>query len=128
MVIKINTRKSTIPVEIDGDLKFEIDMSDENLQQQRAIFTKFHEDANKLSDDDFEGAKQLITDALDELLGEGAGNAIYERVGGAFACVDVFNQLAEGIAAEANKRGLQTQQTKAAQYMQTKKQRQKRKK
>lgn len=128
MVIKINTRKSTIPVEIDGDLKFEIDMSDESLQQNRAVFEKFHAAAQELADDDFKGAKALVINALSELLGEGAGSVIYERVGGAFACVDVFNQLAEGIAAEANKRGLQGQQNKAAEYVQSKKQRQKRKK
>lgn len=131
MVIKINTRKSTIPVEIDEDLKFEIDMSDESLQQNRAVFEKFHAAAQDLADEDFEGAKELLINALDELLETGAGNAIYERVGSAFACVDVFNQLAEGIAAEANKRGLQAQSAKTAEYAQSKKHRnqhQKRKK
>ncbi|MCT6925315.1 hypothetical protein [Metasolibacillus sp.] len=122
MVIKINTRKATIPVEIDGDLKFEIDMSDESLQQNRTVFEKFHAAAHELEDEDFDGAKELIINALDELLGTGAGNAIYERVGGAFACVDVFNQLAEGIAAEASKRGLQMEHDKVTQYVQSKKQ------
>lgn len=124
MTIKIETRKSTIPVEIDNDLKYEIDMSDESLRQAHTVFTKFHEDAQKLADEDFDGAKELIIKALDEILEDGAGLTIYKRVGGAFACVDVFNQLAEGIAVEANKRGLKTQQTKAAKYVDSKKQRQ----
>lgn len=124
MTIKINTRKSTIPVEIDNHLKYEIDMSDENLLRARDVFTKFHEDAQQLTDDDFEGAKKLIIKALDELLGKGAGEAIYEHVGGAFACADVFNQLSEGIAEKANQRGLQSQQTKATKYVESKKQRQ----
>ncbi|WP_107841886.1 hypothetical protein [Metasolibacillus meyeri] len=122
-MIKINTRKPTIPVEID-DLKYEINMSDESLQQQRAVFIKFNEDAKQLTDEDFEGAKKLIIKCLDNLLEQGAGNAIYERVGSAFACADVINQLAEGIVAEANKRGLKTQQMKVENYVQSKKQRQ----
>lgn len=126
MTIKINTRKSTIPVEIDNHLKYEIDMSDENLLRAREVFTKFHEDAQQLTDDDFDGAKKLIIKALDELLGKGAGEAIYEHVGGAFACADVINQLGEGIIAKANQRGLQSQQTKATKYVESKKQRQQR--
>lgn len=120
MAIKIQTRSTVIPVEID-DLKFGFDTKDENLERLRKAGQQLIEQGNKLNDDDEEGAKQLVFSSFDLMLGEGAGQKIYDKVGSVVACLDVLLQLKDGLEEELSKHNLQqSQQSKAMQYVQAK--------
>ena len=128
-LIKINTKSHIIPVEI-GDLKFQVEATDENLIQYRNALLGIKEELENVQDEDMESmqiVKDAILKAFDVILGNGAGRKIYEKVGSTIICIDILYQLKNGIEKEFGERGMSfAQQDKAQQYLQEKKRRNKR--
>ena len=80
MAIKINLESTKIPVEI-GDLKFEIDVTDEKYETFIKNFNVFLEKMEALEEENLENldiVKELLKDVYDELLGENAYEQVYK--------------------------------------------------
>lgn len=126
MTIKISTKSPQIPVEID-DLKFSVEATDQKLENYRKSLLELKEKLDNIRDDNEESLKLVnegILAAFDIILGEGAGQKIYEKVGSTLVCINILNQLKEGLEKEFAERGLSTSQhDKAQQYLAAKKQR-----
>lgn len=102
MKIIINT-KNVIPVEI-GELLFHVNMDDASLDTMKDKFetvaTKLQEiKAEKLTD-----LKDSFIEALDVLLGEGSGVAIYTKYPSTVTLSEVTKQLLENLTKEFQER------------------------
>lgn len=130
MVIKIQTRKPEIPIEI-GDLKFSFDTSDESIKEFYAQANEVRKGLENITIDDEENAieqvKEVLKQGFDVMLGEGAFEQIYALSPSITICTDYFVQLSEVIKRELTKMGVsQPQEEKYSKYIPNKK-RQKRK-
>lgn len=124
MTIKITTRSTIIPVEID-DLTFGFDTSDESIRNLQQAGQQLLTQGADLTDNDFEGAIKLIQETFDLLLGVGAGKQIYQHVGNVTTCVDVLTQLQKYLDQELQERGFKV--NKAEAYIQAKHQKKQKK-
>lgn len=119
MAIKIQTKQTTIPVEI-GENKFEFDASDKNIQ-------RFYNEAKKMEqkmqgmkgvEGNSEEAKKILKEGFDMILGEGVFDKIFAEVPSSIVLTNIFMQLGEGIAEEIEALGAtQTQKQKAEKYL-----------
>lgn len=98
-MIKINTQSTEIPVEI-GELKFGIDSSDEGLKVLLKKYSEVVKKSGKLKDADEKAGKQIVADCFDILLGKGAFDQIYAQTSSLLRCMQILEQLAQGIAKE----------------------------
>jgi len=101
MAIKINLEATKIPVEI-GDLKFEIDVTDERYEAFINNFNEFLTKLDSLDDgksEDIAVLKTLVSEIYAELLGEGSYEQIYEKMPNiafvASVLVNIVTQLTE---------------------------------
>lgn len=94
MAIKLNLKKSIIPVEI-GDFKFEVDLSDEKANAFEEAIIKFLKGIKELSNEAKNESKlgDLLEDAFDELLGEGAFEKLYGYAKRLDSLAELFNEL-----------------------------------
>ena len=106
MAIKINLESTKIPVEI-GDLKFEIDVTDEKYEAFIKNFNAFLTQMESLDEEkseDIAHLKKLVEKIYDDLLGMGAYEKIYTMMPNisfvASTLVSIVTQLVE----EMNKR------------------------
>lgn len=126
MAIKIQTKKTEIPVEI-GDLKFAFDVSDEsilNLQKEALEVQKeFHGIATSEDDEKaLEQAKKALNCGFDMMLGEGAFEKVYDLSPSVMICYEYFIRILKGIEEELANRGYsQSQKELAEKYLQQKK-------
>lgn len=119
MAIKIQTKTHVIPIEV-GDIKLNFDMSDENLNK---LFDSEHEIMNTLSEvdkNDFEAQKKAIKKIIDEMLGEGSFDKLYDLTPSVFIVVEYFMQIAQGLKEEINKRLGNDNLSKAKKYLDAK--------
>ena len=82
MAIKINLESVKIPVEI-GDLKYEIDVTDEKYETFVGKFDEFLGKAAALykeKTEDVTEFKTMLSDIYEALLGEGSFDEIYEQM------------------------------------------------
>lgn len=79
MTIKLNLKQSLIPVQI-GELKFQVDLSDTHSKNLETKLTNFLREVNQLdlNDTSEEKFKTLLHSILNELLGDGAFEKLYE--------------------------------------------------
>lgn len=90
MAVKINLKTSTVAVDIAGD-EYHLDFSDENLRRYEKQGQKIK--ARK-DDPSVDSAIALLKESLDLLLGEGAADAIYPKIGNSsYVAADVVDQL-----------------------------------
>lgn len=123
MTIKITTKSTEIPVQID-DLEFKVDATDENLKRIKDSAIEFQNKLANVENDDSDAVRDAILGVFDLVLGEGAGQKIYEKTGSLPVTIDVLNQLSKGMEKEFAARGLSLSQTdKANQYLQAKQRR-----
>jgi len=82
MAIKINLESTKIPVEI-GDLKFEIDVTDEKyeafIQNFNAFLSKM-ESLDEEKSEDIALLKTMVEEVYEELLGTGSYDQIYTKM------------------------------------------------
>lgn len=119
MTIKIQTKTHVIPIEV-GDIKLSFDMSDEKLDK---LFDSEHEIMNTLSKvdkNDFEAQKKAIKKIIDEMLGEGSFDKLYDLTPSVFIVVEYFMQIAQGLKEEINKRLGNDNLSKAKKYLDAK--------
>lgn len=125
MVIKIETRKTGIPVQI-GELEFTFDTSDkavEGLSQKHETVVK---KITSIKDGDNDGVKKALKEGFDLLLGAGAFEQIYAQTPSTIECIKYLYALLEAITAEfAAINPIASQQAKAQHYLQGKKKRKK---
>jgi len=82
MAIKINLESVKIPLEI-GDLKFEIDVTDEKYEAFIKNFNIFLEKMEVLDEEKTEDLaliKEMVKEVYEDLLGKGAYEQIYEKM------------------------------------------------
>ena len=82
MAIKINLESTKIPVEI-GDLKFEIDVTDEKYESFINNFNIFLEKMESLDEEKSEDLvliKKMVKEVYDDLLGKDAYEQIYAKM------------------------------------------------
>lgn len=125
MVIKIQTRKPEIPIEI-GDLKFSFDTSDESIKEFYSQANEVRKELENITINDeekaLEQAKEVLKQGFDVMLGVGAFDKVYALSPSVAICADYFVQLSEGIKRELDKMGAsQPQQEKISKYVQNKK-------
>ena len=95
MAIKINLESTVIPVEI-GDLKFQIDISDEQYDAFSKTFNVFLEEMRHLGaeeEEDLVLIREKQEKVYNILLGEGAFGAIYERIPSIASTLGILNQI-----------------------------------
>ncbi|MCL1924211.1 MAG: hypothetical protein FWF50_01345 [Defluviitaleaceae bacterium] len=106
MALKINLESTVIPIEI-GDLKFEINVTDENYSVFNQVFSKFLEDIESLSEaetEDLELIKEKQKLVYDALLGEGAFEKIYAISPSVIVTTGVLTKVIEHLEAEVSNR------------------------
>jgi len=106
MAMKINIQSTVIPVEI-GDLKFEIDVTDENYERLTQIFNTFlleMENLNDAESEDLDLLKEREKVVYDALLGEGAFEKIYSLSPSIAVMTGILTQLVEYLEEEMMKR------------------------
>lgn len=118
MAIKIQTKKSEIPIEI-GDEKFAFDVSDESIKNFREealkVQKEFHSIGADVDDETaLEEARKALKRGFNVMLGEGAFEKIYALSPSVMICMQYFVQLAEGIEHELQNMGLSESQAELA--------------
>lgn len=125
--IQIQEQKTTIPVKI-GKLNFEIDVTDEKLDE---LMVKHGEVAELFEDEVPEtvaDAKQVLKKAFNLFLGKGAFKQIYEQTPSIMGCMTILTELLESFPKELEKLAPPlTQAEKAAQFVEMKLQKKNRK-
>jgi len=115
MAIKISLESTVIPVQI-GDLKFEIDVSDEKYEEIVSNFNGFLEKISELDEEKAEDVVQLkdiVKEIYDQLLGEGAYEKIYAKMSNVSFVVGVLVNLVTQLTGEMEKRMILNVKTKA---------------
>lgn len=121
MVIKIETRKTGIPVHI-GELEFTFDTSDEAIHSLLQKHEKVVEKITSIKEGDDEGAKKALKEGFDLLLGAGAFKQIYTQSPSTIECIKYLYALLEGITTEfAVMNPAASQQAKIENYLKHKK-------
>ena len=98
MKIVINTKKH-IPVEI-GELYFEISLADENIERIAKDMDEAKRKLSGLQVATISEAKEGLLDVLDKMLGEGAGEQIYNMYPSVITVSNIAKQLLEQWAEE----------------------------
>lgn len=128
MVIKINTTKAGIPVEI-GELKFTFDTSDDALTRLAETGETFMDDLSKIKGNDLEATKEALRRGFDFLLGPSSFDQIYKQTPSAIQCIKILEQLYISLTVELEAAGNKyTQQEKAEHYLKQKQKQKKQKK
>lgn len=129
MKIEISTKKRTVPVEFtDLSLKYEIELSDENLSNIEHFMNNAKNVENEYGDD-LEALMNFVADGLDTLLGEGAFDELYEQIPSSLELLNVLisisTQFSEYAIKELDleKNKPKTQQEAAEKYVQNRQQR-----
>lgn len=120
-------QKTAIPVKI-GELVFEIDVTDEKLDE---LIAK-HSEVAELFEDDVpettEEAKKVLKKAFDLFLGKGAFKKIYVQTPSIIGCVGILTNLLKSLPEELEKLTPPlTQAEKATQLVELKKKKKNRK-
>ena len=124
MAIKISLESTVIPVEI-GDLKFEIDVSDEKYESIVERFNAFLVKMEALDEDNPEDVgklKVIVKEMYDELLGEKSYEQIHAKMPNISFVAGLLADLVTQLTEEVNKRTLPTAKVKAVVKKQAKKQ------
>ena len=106
MAIKINVESTVIPVEI-GDLKFQIDVSDEHYAVFSKAFDVFLEDMSRLSaeeEEDLALLREKQEKIYNTLLGEGAFESIYRLVPSIAHTTGILKQIVDHLEEEITQR------------------------
>ena len=106
MAIKINVEPTMIPVEI-GDLTFQIDISDKQYEAFFKAFNLFLEEMRHLGaeeEEDLALIKEKQEKLYNTLLGEGAFEAIYERVPSVIHMIGILKQMVDHLDEEIAQR------------------------
>ena len=106
MAIKINLESTVIPVEI-GDLKFEIDVTDEKYERYIQAFNTFLDDVSALDEtaaEDLALLKAKQTQVYDVLLGAGAFESVYQLAPSVVITTGILTQVVEQLEKEMMKR------------------------
>lgn len=125
MAIKIQTKQTSIPVEI-GDLKFDFDVTDEsvkNFHKNAENIQKEIENIDLNTDDEnsFEQAKEVLDRGFTVMLGEGTFDKIYEMSPSLMICLQYLQAIGDGLYEEFDKMGFgESAQEKAKKYIQNK--------
>lgn len=122
MVIKIQTEKPVIPVEL-GDVFLEFAIDDESIKTFEKTVIKLEKELKELEgSEDIEGAKTALKKGYDILFGEGSFERVYQQTPSSTLCIQYFIQISEGIQKELEARSLTvTQSQKVEKYLKTKK-------
>lgn len=125
MAIKIQTRKTEIPIEI-GHLKFAFDVSDDSIQKFREQALEVEKEFHSISVDEddekaLEQAKAVLKKGFDMMLGDGAFEQIYKLSPSIMLCMDYFVQVVQGINEEVHKLGIGSPQDKRQKYLRKRK-------
>ena len=106
MAIKINLESIKIPVEI-GDLKFEIDVTDEKYESFIKNFNAFLTKMESLDEDDVEDIAQLkvaVSEVYEDLLGTDSYEQIYEKMPNIAFVASVLVNIVTQLMAEMDER------------------------
>lgn len=122
MVIKIQTEKPVIPVEL-GDVILEFPIDDDSIKTFRKTLPKLEEELNELDGkDDIETAKEALKTGYDSIFGKGSFDRVYQQTPSVPLCIQYFTEIAEGIKNELETRGFAvTQSQKVEKYLKNKK-------
>lgn len=126
MAIKIQTQRTSIPVEI-GELEFEFKTTDENIAAFRKKAEEISKDLQNIEpsgtdDEILEQTKDVLRQGYDLILGDGAFDQIYEQTPSVMNLANYFMQLSDGINEELGNMGLtETQHDKVQKYLKNKK-------
>lgn len=123
MAIKISLESTIIPVEI-GDLKFEIDVTDEKYEAFTNNFNVFLKEIVTLdeeSSEDIEKLKVLVQKLYDELLGDGSYEQIYTKMPNISFVAGTLANIVTQLAKEMEKRIIPTTPAKVVKKKQTNK-------
>lgn len=120
MAIKIQTKKTSIPVEL-GDLKFGFDVTDESIKKFRENAIEIQKELAVLDindDNALDVTKDILKRGYDLILGDGAFDKVYEMSPSVVIVMDYFVQIIEGIGSELKKMGFNpSAQEKARKYL-----------
>lgn len=118
MAIKIQTKKTGIPVEI-GSLNFEFDTSDGSIakfEKTSREMIKELQEVEMLKDDSEQfivQGKEVLERAFDFLLGDGAFKQIYAETSSIILLMNYLTQLTNGIGDELKELGLDNKKANA---------------
>jgi len=102
MALKIELGTTVIPVEVNG-LKFEVDTSDKSMREFNTKYKTFIEEMVKLDLDNLENEEvisEMLSDLMDELLGEGAFEKLYKLIPSLAKLIYGLNQIMHSISVE----------------------------
>jgi len=114
MAIKVNLESTKIPVEI-GDLKFEIDVTDDNYEVFIDNFNIFLEKVESLDEGNSEDVVQLkifVEKIYDDLLGMGAYQQIYAKMPNISFVASTLVKIVMQLVEEMDKRMIPTSNLK----------------
>lgn len=122
MVIKIETKKVGIPVQI-GELEYVVGTSDKDLEMyeknQKKVIKAFEEVSEATT---FDELKEVLEKGFDTLLGAGAFEEIFDQTPSTVECSKYLLALYEGVFEEFEALGqANTQSAKAEKYLKKKK-------
>src|SRR5690625_4176134 len=120
MAIKIQTKKAHIPIEI-GDLTLKFDMSDENIERLYNTHEEMAKKFDKVDSNSPEKAREILKEAFDYILGDGAFEKVYALSGSIITTTEYFEAITNAIRDEVQKRTGQTSKKKLEKYLQNKK-------
>lgn len=120
MAIKIQVEKPVIPIEL-GKLKFEFDITDENIERFKEGADKVQKEFESIVGDDLDASKAALKKGFDYILGEGTFDKIYDMSPSVVIVMNYFKAVTEGIGNELDKRTGNTAQQKAQKYIKSKK-------
>ena len=126
MTIKIQTKKTVIPVEI-GKLNFEFDVSDDSVVEFRKNAKQLYKELDGLGEvkeeeKALELSKETLQKGFDLILGEGAFKKIYEQTPSVIFLLDYIAELSQGIEKELRGLGFSdTKEEKKKKYLKNKK-------
>lgn len=112
MAIKIKKQETFIPIEV-GDVKLKFDYNDNSLTEVRTELLKTQKKIGRIEGDEMdekavEDAKEILTEAMDAMFGEGAFEKLYEMTPSIIVVLEYFSLMVDGITEELRKKGLET--------------------
>jgi len=120
MAIKIQTKKAHIPIEI-GDLTLYFDMTDENINRLYNTHEEMAKKFDKVDTNSPEKAREILKEAFDYILGDGAFEKVYALSGSIITTTEYFEAITLAIRDKVQERTGQTSQQKLQKYLQNKK-------
>src|SRR5690625_7687695 len=120
MAIKIQTKRNYLPIEI-GDLTLEFDMTDENIERLYNTHEEMAKKFDKVDTNSPEKAREILKEAFDYILGEGAFEKIYALSGSIITTTEYFEAITLAIRDKVQERTVQTSQQQSQHYLKNKK-------